>query len=66
MTKEQFKKRWESNKDGGGITFDDIAACAKSWGLFSTPKTHPINQVVYRVLRAAQVADAESFKTKES
>lgn len=28
MTKAQFKKRWDSNEDGGGITFDDIAQCA--------------------------------------
>lgn len=33
MTKAQFKKRWDSNEDGGGITFDDIARCAVEWGL---------------------------------
>lgn len=29
MTKEQFKKRWESDDRGGGITFNDVADCAK-------------------------------------
>lgn len=32
MTKAQFKKYWDSNEDGGGITFDDIAQCAADWG----------------------------------
>lgn len=31
MTKDEFKARWESNEDGGGINFDDIAECAKAW-----------------------------------
>lgn len=30
MTKEEFKVRWESNENGGGITFNDIANCAIS------------------------------------
>jgi len=51
-TKEQFKTLWES-KNGGGITFDDIANCAKSWGLYNTPKIHPINTVANKVLEAA-------------
>ena len=57
MTKEQFKKRWESDEDGGGITFDDVAECAKKWGLFSSPKTHDINDVLKAVLKAANVED---------
>lgn len=31
MTKAQFRKRWDSNEDGEGITFDDIAQCAVDW-----------------------------------
>ena len=61
MTKEEFKARWESNDEGGGICFDDIADCAKAWGLFSTPKTAHINVVRYRVLKAANTVDAESY-----
>ena len=65
MTKEEFKQRWESNADGGGITFDDIADCAKAWGLFITPRINPIDRVRYRVLVAAGTVDAEEFKPEE-
>ena len=61
MTKEKFKQRWESNDDGGDITFDDIADCAVAWGLFRTPRTSHIDLVRYRVLKAADVMDAESY-----
>ncbi len=27
MTKEEFKRRWESDENGGGITYEDIATC---------------------------------------
>ena len=60
MTKEEFKRRWESD-DGGGITFDDIATCAKDWGLFSTPRTARMDLVRYRVLVAASTTDAEEY-----
>lgn len=65
MTKKEFKTRWESNADGGGITFDDVADCAKAWGLFSTPRTSPIDIVRYRVLKAADTDDAESYNTEK-
>lgn len=65
MNKEQFKKRWESNKNGGGITVDDIAACAKSWGVCSSPKTKPIQEVIYKVLVAAETLDAEDYKPEK-
>ena len=55
MTKEEFKARWESNEEGGGITFDDIADCAKAWGLYSRPKCAPINLVTYNVCKAANI-----------
>lgn len=61
MTKEEFKARWESNDVGGGISFDDVADCAVAWGLFRTPRTSQINRVLYRVLKAADVVDAESY-----
>lgn len=53
MTKEEFKKRWDSNDEGGGITFDDIAECAKEWGIDRTPRIHDINKVTEKVLAAA-------------
>ena len=52
-TKEEFKKLWDSNDQGGGITYDDIADCAKAWGLFSTPKIHQINKVRDKVVKEA-------------
>lgn len=53
MTKEEFKKRWESDDDGGGITFDDIADCAKEWKLYLRPKIHNMSIVADTVLKAA-------------
>lgn len=61
MSKEEFKRRWESGSDGGGITFEDIAKCAELWGLFRTPRIHQIDRVRYAVLKAAGVNDAEEF-----
>ena len=56
MTKEEFKTRWESSDDGGGIIFNDIAKCAVDWGL-----TKPIFDVLYAVLKAANTNDAEKY-----
>ena len=64
MTKEEFKKRWDSNDNGGGITYEDIANCYKQWGLGSSPKTKPIFTVRYQVLKAANTNDAEEFNPK--
>lgn len=58
-TKEEFKRLWESDDKGGGITYDDIADCAKDWGLCSTPRLRPISDVVNMVLSAAGCEDAE-------
>lgn len=61
MEKQEFKTRWESNEDGGGITFDDIADCAKAWWIVSTPRIMPINVIRYRVLKAANTNDADEY-----
>ena len=61
MTKEEFRRRWESGDDGGGITFDDIAECAKDWGLYSTPRIHDICDVRRAVLKAAGTNDWQEF-----
>ena len=61
MTKQEFKQRWESNDNGGGITFDDIAECAKVWGISSTPRILQIDRVRYMVLKAEGTDDAEEF-----
>lgn len=53
LTKEDFKAKWDSDDEGGGITYEDIADCAKAWGLFQRPKTCPIDMVSNRVLLAA-------------
>lgn len=60
-TKEKFKELWEANDEGSGITFDDIADCAKDWGLFSRPRCCPIHLVRYKVLCAANCIDAEDY-----
>ena len=63
-TKEDFKRLWEANSCGSGITYDDIAECAKAWGISSHPRTHPIDEITYRVLKAAQTNDAEEYNPK--
>lgn len=65
MTKEEFKRRWESDERGGGITFEDIAKRAESWGLFLTPRIRQIDRVRYAVLKAAGTEDAEEFAPAE-
>lgn len=59
MTKEQFRDRWNSDEHGGGITFDDIADCAKAWGIDSKPKIHDIMKVRAAVLKAAGIVEEE-------
>ena len=61
MTKEEFKRRWEKDEHGDGITFDDVADCAKEWGLCSKPRIHDIHEVLKAVLKAANVKE----KTEE-
>ena len=57
MNKEEFKRRWELNDDGDGITWDDIAKCAKNWGLSTNPKTMQMEHIRKIVLKAAGVED---------
>jgi hypothetical protein len=61
MTKQEFKDRWDGDDNGGGISFDDIADCAKAWGLFRNPKTCRIDMVRYQVLKEAGTVDAEEY-----
>lgn len=60
-SKEDFKRLWEANKYGSGITYDDIADCAVAWGISYNPRLGPINEITYKVLKAAQVDDAEEY-----
>ena len=57
MTKTEFKNRWDSNESGDGITYDDIAECAKEWGLFKTPRIHDLHTVRAAVVKAANTND---------
>ncbi len=57
MTRAEFKARWESDANGGGITYDDIATCARAWGVLGHPRTRPMEEVRAAVLRAAGVAE---------
>lgn len=60
-SKEKFKELWEANEHGSGITYDDIADCAVAWGISSHPRTRPIREITYQVLKAAQTNDAEEY-----
>lgn len=61
-TKEKFKELWEANEWGSSITYDDIADCAVAWGISEGPRILPIDgDLAYRVLKAAQVNDAEEY-----
>jgi len=64
MTKEEFKRRWESDDNGGGITFNDVADCAEAWGVCRTPRIHPINKVTDMVLKKAGVITEEDEETE--
>jgi len=50
MTEQEFIDRWNSDDEGGGITFDDVADCAQKWGLIQRPRTRPMEIVLARVL----------------
>lgn len=65
MTKLQFKTRWESTDEGGGITFDEIAECAKLWGITSKPRIMLMDKILYEVLKVANTKDAESYKPQK-
>lgn len=60
-TKEDFKRLWEANEYGSGITHDDIADCAVAWGISEFSRIRPIDEITYKVLKAAGVNDAEEY-----
>jgi hypothetical protein len=49
MTKDEFKNRWCSNDEGGGITWEDIAECAGAW-LNHKPVGPPYLTIVIEML----------------
>ena len=53
MTREEFKARWDSNTQRGGITYNDIAECAIAWGINSYPRTAPIDLIKKLVVKAS-------------
>lgn len=55
MTKEEFKRRWESDDVGGGITVDDCADCYVEWGLGTHPRCLPVKKVIAAVVKAADI-----------
>ena len=60
-SKEKFKELWEANEWGYSIKYDDIADCAVAWGISEHPRIRPIDDIAYRVLKAAGVNDAEEY-----
>lgn len=57
MTKEEFRKRWESDENGGGITYNDCAQCAIAWGITDRPFTYAIDTIVKAVCKAAGIKE---------
>jgi hypothetical protein len=53
MTKAEFAARWDKDDTGDGITYNEIADCAKAWGLYQFPRTCPITEVRDRVVKAS-------------
>ena len=64
MTKAEFKQKWESDKDGGGITYEEVADCAIQWGLYVNPTMEYMTRVTYAVLCAARVKNAEDWNLR--
>jgi hypothetical protein len=62
MKKEEFKKRWESDDTGGGITMDDVADCYVEWGLGTKPRIRPMDMVLYRVVKHAGIKNAKEYE----
>jgi hypothetical protein len=61
MTKDEFKKLWESDDNGGGITYNEIALCAKEWGVIDNPFSADMHDVTLAVLKAANTNDWEEW-----
>lgn len=59
-TKEEFKMMWES--EDCTITFEDVADCARAWGISSHPTTKHMDSMRYKVLCAALIDDAEEYR----
>lgn len=57
MTKQEFAKRWDSDDEGGGITFDDIAECVVAWGVCPHPRSRPVDEVAKLVVAASGAND---------
>ena len=58
MTKIEFKRRWENDEK---IVMDDIADCAIEWGLYNRPRINSMDEVRYRVLKEANIKEAEDY-----
>lgn len=64
MTPKEFKKRWESDKMGGGITNEDVAKCYIEWGLGSSPYTKTVEYVIWRVCEYADTNDKKIWENR--
>ena len=59
MTREEFKRRWESDEAGGGITNEDIEQCAYAWKIAKKSDGYSRPQLIALVTAAAKTADAD-------
>ena len=51
MTRAEFAERWDKDEHGDGITINEIAECAVAWGLYDSPRIHPIREVSLAVVK---------------
>lgn len=58
MTKEEFKRKWESDET---VAWNDIAKCAIDWKVCRDPFTKKMVWLRYQVLLAAKVKGAEEY-----
>ena len=65
MTKQEFKARWESGEDVGGLTWQDIEYCGLCWGIYNTLTCVTSEELRYAVLVAAETTDAELYNPED-
>lgn len=60
MTKEEFKQQWE--QDDRWFTLDELIKISKEWRILKNPHAMSIGDILYEVLRSAQVSNARFYK----
>ena len=58
-TKEKFRELW--SMENCHLTYEDVADCAKDWSISRNPRICRMQDILYQVLVAAEVPDAEDY-----